>query len=221
MDVCQALEIALRRSCAVERWSDDPVLADSNGLDDLIREIRVLGDRSDEALRALVRAARRDPHAVEATVVALLPLALSRCRGSQDRADELIGELVIVIAEAAQRGLPLSPRRVANVLVDRAWGRVRGPSRRVRQPVMVDPVELGWRLVDRGPDPADVAISRMMLDALVQAVRAKASSQAATARAWNVAVSLADVESRSVSDRVRLKYARRVLRRSLAADLVA
>jgi hypothetical protein len=52
-------------------------------------------------------------------------------------------------------------------------------------------------------------------------VRAQASSWASVVRAWNVAVSLAELEELPTSDRIRLKYARQVLRRSLAAELVA
>jgi hypothetical protein len=193
----------------------------SASVDDLIHEIRALGDGSDLALRALLQSAHRDAHAVEVVIVALVPLALSRCRHSRDRVDELIGELAIVIAEAAREGLPPSRRRVANLLLDRAWGQVRKPARRVREPVMMDAVDLGWRLVDRSPDPADVAVDRVMLDDVVRALQARASSCASVVRAWNVAVSLAEVEERSSSDRIRLKYARQVLRRSLAADLVA
>jgi hypothetical protein len=45
--------------------------------------------------------------------------------------------------------------------------------------------------------------------------------QATTVRAWNTAVALAGVEQRSYAERIRMKYARKVLRRALPAELVA
>jgi hypothetical protein len=220
VDVCDSLESSLRWRCRGQRL-DGRHLGVAVAVDELIAEIRALGDDSDDVLRALLRAADRQGYAVEIVIVALLPLALSRCRHSRDRVDELIGELAIVIAEAAREGLPASRRRVANILLDRAWGRAREPARRVREPVVMDGLDLGWRLVDRSPDPADVAVDRVMLDGLAERLRARASSHASVVRAWNVAVSLADAEERSSSDRIRLKYARQVLRRSFAAEQVA
>jgi len=190
-------------------------------LAEMIRQIRVLDDASDLILSGLVRSACDDPLAVEAVIVGLLPLALSRCGRAGDRVDELIGELAVVVVEAARDGLPPSGRRIANVLLDRAWGRVRRPARRVPEIVPIDAVELGWRLVDRDPDPADLAVNRVVLDEVRQSLAAQRSSHRATVRAWNVAVSLADAEVMSVSDRSRLKYARQVLRRSLDAHCVA
>jgi len=187
----------------------------------VIELVRRLDDGSDRMLSGLVRAGRHDQRAVEIVIVALLPLALRRRGRVSDRVDELIGELAIVVAEAARDGLPRSDRRVANVLVDRAWGQVRRPARRLHQPVPTDPVEFDWRLVDRGPDPADVATGRVVLEEIRRSLVARRSAQRATIRAWNVAVSLADVDETSRSDRVRLKYARQVLRRALADGLVA
>jgi hypothetical protein len=184
-------------------------------------QIRELDDASDLILSGLVRAARHDQLAVEVVIVGLLPLALSRCGRASERVDELIGELAIVVAEAARDGLPPSGRRIANVLLDRAWGRVRRPARRVHEIVSTDAVELGWRLIDRDPDPADLAVNRVVLEELRQSLGAHRSSHRATIRAWNVAVSLADAEVKSTSDRCRLKYARQVLRRSLDAHLFA
>jgi hypothetical protein len=81
-----------------------------------------------------------------------------------------------VIAEAAIAGLPPSRRRLANVLLDRAWAQVRSPARRVREPVVADPVEFGWRLVDPGPYPAEVVVGRVVLEGLVRSI--------ASADAW-------------------------------------
>jgi hypothetical protein len=129
--------------------------------------------------------------------------------------------MAIVIADAAVSGLPPSRRRLANVLLDRAWAQVRLPARRVREPVVADPVEFGWRLVDPGPDPADVAVGRVALEGLVRSMATAAPWQATTVRAWNTAVALAGLEQRSYAERNRMKYARKVLRRAFPAELVA
>jgi hypothetical protein len=220
VDVCPLLEADVYRSNVLARWSQDSVLSGYRRVEELIDDIRSLATASDAAVRALVGAAVADDRAAATLVVALLPLSLSRCAGSRDRVDELIGELAIVIAEAAISGLPPSRRRLANVLLDRAWARVRVPARRVREPVVADPVDLG-RLVDPQPDPADVAVGRVALEGLVRSMATAESWQATTVRAWNTAVALAEVEQRTYAERIRLKYARKVLRRALSAELVA
>ncbi len=209
------------RSNVLARWSQDPVLSRYRRVDELIDDIRSLGTASDAAVRALVGVAAADDRAVATLVVGLLPLSLRRCAGSRDRVDELIGALAIVIAEAAVSGVPPSRRRLANVLLDRAWAQVRLPSRRVREPVVTDPVEFGWRLVDPGPDPAEVAVGRVALEGLMRSMASAEAWQATTMRAWNTAVALAGVEQRSYPQRIRMKYARKVLRRALPAELVA
>jgi len=221
VDVCRLLEADVYRSNVLARWSQDRVLSRYRRLDDLIGDIRSLGDASDVAVHALVAAAAADDRAVATLVVALLPLSLSRCAGSRDRVDELIGELAIVIGEAAISGLPPSRRRRANVLLDRAWAQVRLPARRVRHPVVADPVEFDWRLVDPGPDPADLAVGRVALEGLMRSMACADAWQATTVRAWNTAVALAGVDQRSYAQRIRMKYARKVLRRALPAELVA
>jgi hypothetical protein len=219
MDVCYSLELDIRTGRALRRQVAGRTCGIVGSIGELIGDIRSLGDESDVAIRALLEAAPRDVLAVEVVIVALLPLALARVR-SREQLDEVIGELAIAVGEAARDGLPPSRRRAANVLLDRAWGQVRRPTRRVREPVVVDPVQLHRRLIDRDRDPADVAVDRVTLDAVVAALRNEGSFRAPVVRAWNVALSLGEVEDRSESDRIRLKYARQVLRRSFA-DLVA
>jgi hypothetical protein len=218
--MCQSLELDIRTGRAFARQLPEVALGGAESIGELIGDIRSLGDESDVAIRALLEAAPRDVLAVEVVIVALLPLALARVR-SREHVDEVIGELAIAVGEAARDGLASSRRRAANVLLDRAWGQVRRPTRRVREPVVVDPVQFHGRLADRDRDPADVAVDRVMLDDVVAALRTEGSFRVPVVRAWNVALSLCDVEDRSESDRIRLKYARQVLRRSLAAHLVA
>jgi hypothetical protein len=221
VDVCPLLEADVYRSDVLARWSQQPVLSRYRSVCDLIDGIRGLGAESDATVRSLVDLSAADDRAVETLIVALLPLALGRCGGSRDRVDELIGELAIVIAEAAVSGLLPSRRRLANVLLDRAWAQVRLPARRVREPVITDPVDFEWRLEDPRPDPADVAVGRVALDGLVRSMASAEAWQATTVRAWNTAVALAGLEQRTYAERIRLKYARKVLRRVVPPELVA
>jgi hypothetical protein len=221
VDVCPLLEADVYGSNVLAGWSQNHVLARYRHVEDLVDDVRALGTASDDAVNALLHVGAADDRAVETLIVALLPLALSRCGGSRDRVDELIGELAIVIAEAAVSGLPPSSRRLANVLLDRAWAQVRLPARRVREPVVADPVEFNWRLVDPGPDPSEVAVGRVALEGLVQSMASAKAWQATTVRAWNTAVTLAGLEQRTYAERIRLKYARKVLRRAVPPELVA
>jgi hypothetical protein len=220
VDICRWLELDFYRSDALERWSAEPTLARYATLESLVLDIRALDDRSDDALRALVEIGQRDELAVEALLVALLPLALSRCARA-DRVDELLGELAIVVGELGGCGVPHSSRRVANVLLDRAWGRLRQLRRRVGEPVPFDPLELGWHVRDRVRDPADVALGRVLLDDLLDSLRSRSKPGDPAVRAWNIATRLADAETRSESEQQQLRYARRVLRRSLAFHVFA
>lgn len=223
MDVCRLLDAEVRRSNALDDWWGEPELARVASVDEVIARVRRLDAESDRVLGALLRVAGRDRRAVEVVVVALLPLLLSRYGGRavRDRVDDLVGELALVVAEATEEGVRGSGRRVANVLVDRTWTAVRRPSRRLMQPVPADPTDLGYFLVDRAPDPAEVAVQRVELEALVRSVAQAGPAQAKTVRAWNTAVALADVEGRSEVERYRLRYARKVLRRAFGPDLVA
>jgi len=186
---------------------------------DVVRDVRRLDARSDGVLAALVRRSPTDEWVASLVVVALLPLALARCRKGRAQVDELIGELAIAIGEAAIEGLEPSQRRVANCLLDRAWGRVRRPARRAHHPAVCDPRDLEWMIVDDRHDPADVAVQRADFDRTARWLAAADGAHRSTVRAWNTAVSLAETDERSPQDRARLKYARRVLRRSPAAVL--
>jgi hypothetical protein len=225
MDVCRRLEDELMRLATrggvPTAWVSDESLCTYDTLQDVVGTIRDLSEDSDDLLNALLARSGHDPLAVSTIAVALCPLALRRCADRRDRVDELVGELVIAVGEAAAGGLPPSrrPRRMANRLLDRAWGRVRLPARRVTEPVVHDPVRLGTGLADRGPAPETVAVERVALGELRRFLAAP--GHGSLARAWNTAVSLAEAEERSRADRIRLSYARKVLRRSLGSRLVA
>jgi hypothetical protein len=104
VDVCNRLEGTLGRQHGrriPSGWVEDATLGLYPGVDDVVHDVRRLDGQSDEVLRALVTRAQGDEQAASVVVVALLPLALARCRGGRAQVDELIGELAIVIREAA------------------------------------------------------------------------------------------------------------------------
>jgi hypothetical protein len=208
-----------RTSAVPKAWADGPDFSSCSTLDDVIVGVRRLDHRSDELLSALVRRARCDPQAASTAMIALLPLAMARCARGRAQVDELVGELAIVIGEAS--GGCLAEDRVANRLVDRAWARLRRSEQRSRRSLACDPTELTWSLVDRGPDPADAAATRIDLERAVRWLSSADPTYRAATRAWDTAVSLSSGDERSSSARRRLKYARRLLRRSPVADLVA
>jgi hypothetical protein len=223
MDVCSSLEAEVRRSRTLADWDDEPVLGGLSSIDEVIDHVRRLDAHSDEVLAALLRLVRGDRRAVAVVVVALLPLALGRCGRSAvgGRADDLVAELALAIVEASERSLDGSTRRIANVLLDRAWAELRRPARRTTEATPADPADLSRILVDAQPDPADVALARVQLDGLLHRLATAGRAHSKTIRAWNTAVALADRDERSEAERYQLKYARTVLRRTLRSHLVA
>ena len=162
---------------------------------------------------------RHDPLAGKVILAALGPLAIARCGGERVMVDELLGELAIVIGEIWDGGLGASRRRIANRLLDRAWGRIRLVSRRRQLGFSCDPALIAVKVRDRSPDPADVAVERVAIDGLIEVLSSPLHTT--LAKAWNVAVALADKPGRTPSEQSRLKYARLILRRSGMEQRVA
>jgi hypothetical protein len=217
------LEDETRRSSGLPDWAHEPELGSLSSIDEVIDQVRQLDANSDALLAALLRLAGDDRRAVAVVIVALLPLALGRCGRSAvgGRADDLVAELALVVAEASECGLDGSTRRVANVLLDRAWAELRRPARRITEPTPADPTDLARFVVDAQPDPADLALARVQLDGLLHTLATAGPAQAKTIRAWNTAVALAERDERSEAERYQLKYARKVIRRTLRSHLVA
>lgn len=219
LDVCLQ---ALRRRALPGEWRVDRRLDAVESVDEVVAAIRRLDKQSDIVLRALLEVRDRQQTAGELILAALVPFVLARCVGRPDRVDEFAAELAIVIGEEREAGvLRSTTRRVANQLLDRAWGRVRLPARRVHRPIAVDPVRLHRRLLAIEPDPADVAIEHVDLAAANELLAGCRGSDAAVDRAWRTAVHLIDVDGRTERERQQLNYARRILRQSIGPQKVA
>jgi len=211
-----------RRHSLPDDWRVDGRLDGMETFDDLIAAVKRFDRRSDDVLRALLSVSALHQTASEVIVAALMPLVLARCVGRRGRVDDFLAELAIVIGEERADGvLRSTTRRLANQLLDRAWGRVRLPLRRAHHPIAVDPLRLHRQLTAVEPDPADVAVDRVSLAAVEQYAMNCRLADPAVDRAWKTAVRLMDVDGRTERERQQLNYARRILRQSMIADDVA
>jgi hypothetical protein len=183
-----------------------------------VRAIRQVDDGSDAAIRQLLD--RGDELALEVILVALIPMLRHRCRNDRTKADEALGELSIVLAEFSRSGVPTTSRRLANLIVDRAWDAHRCTMRRERRAAFpVDPSRsylFDEHSIDTG--------HRQVLDRVAlhdfrdQLVKSQAAHPKASA-AWNEALELALMERRTSAQRNRWKYVRLQLRKLAPPEL--
>ncbi|MCU1390663.1 MAG: hypothetical protein JWL72_4001 [Ilumatobacteraceae bacterium] len=224
MDIFTNLEAQLRlhhRQPIPVAWRADLTIEGLDSLQDVIAAVRRLNDDSDPVVRALLSVGRDDSVASAVLTVGLIPLTICRCRGRRALVDELVGELALVIGEIRERGVPATDRRLASLLVDRAWDRVRSRGRRSSRVIPVDPAEVQFPDDTSWGDPARVAVNRVVLEAVRADLVRSASERRPVIDAWNSAVVLSDRPSRTASERDRWKYVRRQLRRQFPPDLAA
>ena len=224
MDMVVALESAATRTIArpiPARWRGDERFADVETVEQLISAIRDCDVRSDRLLAALVDRGPGDPMASVVVLASLLRLRAGRCGGSSERVDALAGELAVVLAEAWNGELPQQAgRRLANVMTDRAWGRVRTAELKGSwmERLPFDAVPGDCASQDRGPE--DIVVAHVAVQQFRQAIeRQRDLGQNCLPRAWDTAVELADTDDRSMTQRNQWHYARRVLRRHVSPDL--
>lgn len=224
MDTCLEIERAVAGLAGVPlppAWLQEPALAEFGSLVDVVAVGHRLDARGDAVLAALVGVSSRPEVASLAIIAALMPWGLVRCRADQDRAADLVAELAIVVGEERLSPRPTTGRRLGNVLLDRAWDRVRAPSRRRFQVVPVDPSDRGWDQPGTQSSPEDVVVERLSAWDARAAVIAVDRAGGSLARSWNSALVLFEKPDRTPSEQERWKYVRARLRRSLPADLVA
>ncbi len=221
MDLCCRIETRIRRCRRPPASWIGEAFDDLVTVDDVVRVVRAIGPRSDRLLRALVEVAAADTGlVVEVVVAAAHPLLHRRCAANRALSvDDFTTELALVVASAMEDGLPTTPRHLLNVLIDMAWGQYRKPFRRRQLPV-VEAERVGHQLVSAGRQPEDV-LDGVALSAFRDRLAETPWSQRALVRCWNSAVELGTKDSRTQSERDRLKYARSQLRRLAPPELVA
>lgn len=222
MNICEVLERDLRRVTRGQvppDWRGVSGLETLDRIDDLTRAIRRLDLDSDRVVAALLASGAHDEVATSALVVALLPLVLARCRGRRDCMDEMIGEIALVIVAVREASPIATHRRLASVLVDRAWDRVRRPWRRPSLSLSTGIPELA--AVDCGDDPETAAVDRVAVLQIRGMLAAEGNSGRSVVAAWNSVIELSEREHRTRSETDRLKYARHLLRRRLGPELAA
>lgn len=160
-------------------------------LDELVDTIRAsTTPGSDDHLRALVTAGRRDPDALTVALHALLPALqarLGRTVTDEYRTD-MLTDLTLVLLDS-----PLDGRRLAHRLVNRAHNRTYKAARRVHTRGVInlttittcDPDQLHRQADDRTGDLADTVADRIDLTRFHAAVRAAIDSGQLTNDAWN------------------------------------
>ena len=224
MDIFTNLEAQLRlhRYQPVPAgWLTDPVLGGLESLQGVIAAVRRLNDDSDAVVGALLSIGRGDAVASAVLMAGLIPFSICRCGGRRALVDELVGELALVIGEIEERGVPTTDRRLASLLVDRSWDRVRSRNRRSTRVIPVDPVEVQFADDTSWGDPARVAVNRVALETVRADLVRTGSLRRPVIDAWNSAMELADRPSLTGSERDRWKYVRRQLRRQFPSDLAA
>ncbi|MCU1395342.1 MAG: hypothetical protein JWM34_3770 [Ilumatobacteraceae bacterium] len=208
------------RSCPTD-WIGDPVLGRLSSMQNVIATVRELDGESDTVVHALLTRGPGDGIAAAVLIVGFIPFTISRCRGRQELIDELAGELAIVIGEFMARGVPSTDRRLVNLVVDRAWDRLRAGTRRSGRTVPVDPAEVTFSDESDWGDPERVAINRVVLNEFRDDLVRTATYRRPVVEAWNSAVVLVDRQNRTCSEQDRWKYARRQLRRRAWPDIAA
>lgn len=196
-------------------------LSDCNALNATVDSVRRVGAESDRIIRRLLGCDGDVERSCEVLLVALIPMLRHRCRLDLTQVDEALGELSIVIAEMARSGVPATERRLANLIVDKAWDAHRCTMRQERRAALpVDPARS--YVFDDGSIEAG---HRQVLDRLAlrnfrdQLIRSGGAHPKA-AGAWNDALDLALVECRTSAERNRWKYVRQQLRRLAPPELV-
>ena len=202
-------------------WADEPVLADYSSLRAVVADVRVLGDRSDALLRALLARPAADEAATLMITVALLPLVLGRCRSRLETVDDLLVEVALAVGDWRSGQMDVARQRVASRLVDRAWGQVRHRATLDRRATTSTLAGNSFECACVADGPEEIAIRRLS----AVEIRARCNSEVwrreVVINAWNAAVQLHDKSPRTRTEQHRLRYARNLLNDRYGNTLVA
>ena len=201
-------------------WMRDPRLAGHASAAAMASTVRAIGRDSDAVVDALLAVTERRELADCIIVAATVGLVRARCKRGPIPPEDLLAEVAISVAEYRRDGAPSTERHLINVMLDRAWDRVRAPYQRSQGMTVVvsDHVE---RLAFEDCDVERLALNRVAVAEFRRRLRADLASSPAAVRAWNSAVELVDVPRKSRVQLDRWKYARSQLRRHGSSDMAA
>jgi hypothetical protein len=225
MELCALFDIefgTLSRGRLPADWRDDPHLGRYPSIDAVVAAVRRIDRESDEVIRALLARGHDDETSTKVIIKSLMHFAIGRCKGNPERVAEVLSELVIVIADAREGRVAPTNRRLASMLWDRAWAKVRWADNRWRNGSTAgfsdDPLD--WLAAD-ATSPEDEVLHRLDAAELFGAVVDRVSEDEALSIEWQLAVALAPLADRTPSQRYRLKRARSRLRAAGVHELGA
>lgn len=197
-------------------WRSERALADVASFGVLISEIRGLGRRSDDILRALARlAAGGERDACLVVTVALMPLLIALCGRRPGLIREAINELAARMVEPAEERVA---GKVANRLLRRVMWRVRHSSgERTWQLSLADPAQA----VTVGADSFHCFESQVVDRLAVEEFRRRLRAQPEVCEALAALLELTERSGLSSTERSRLAKHRRTVRPLAASVLVA
>ena len=223
MDIFLMLDREVLHASAIRMptsWARDPRLAGHASASAMAAAARAIGVDSDQVVDALLSVSEHRELADCIIVASMVGLVRSRCGRGPIPPEDLLAEVAISVAETRRDGVPATDRHLINVMLDRAWDRVRAPHQRSRGANVVAS-DLVERLAVEDGDAERMVLNRVALAHFRDQLRADEECSPAAVRAWNSAVELIDVPRKSRVQLDRWKYARQQLRRHGSPDLAA
>jgi hypothetical protein len=223
MDIFLMLDREVLRASAVRlptSWKRDPRLTGHASASAMAATARAIGIESDEVVDALLSVGDHTELADCIIVASMVGLVRSRCRRGPIPPEDLLAEVAISVAETRRDGVPATDRHLINVMLDRAWDRIRAPHQRSRGATVVAS-DLVERLAVEDGDAERMVLNRVAVAQFRDQLRADEECSPAAVRAWNSAVELIDIPRKSRVQLDRWKYARQQLRRHGSPDLAA
>lgn len=195
MNTSDRLEVTFRRirpQLLPPTWDSDLPGWSERTLGELVEAIRVLGRDSDALVRGLVAVDDERELATFVLLDALMPLLLRYASSDARIVEDLVTELVLVIADA-RVGFGPNSRRLGGVLADRAYDRFRWETqRRETHELLTEPRHLVWERPAAVPGPEEVVAGCVRLSDVRRALNRPDPLGRQLVRAWDVAVALGE-----------------------------